>query len=69
MANLLLSVIGAFAEFERALTRERRRVARTLIRPPIGDSVKRQAMGTPEQVGGASLPRHAPIKEGEHMRA
>ena len=42
MANLMLSVMGAFAEFERALIKERQREG-------IAQAIRRGAMKTPPQ--------------------
>jgi len=49
MANLLLSVMGAFAEFERALIRERQREGIALAKKPGAYRGRKKAL-SPEQV-------------------
>jgi DNA invertase Pin-like site-specific DNA recombinase len=50
MSNLLLSVMGAFAEFERALIRERQREGIALAKKAGKYSKKRRAKLTPDRV-------------------
>ena len=58
MANLMLSIMGAFAEFERALIRERQREGIALAKQR-GAYRGRKKMLAPNQVDGHALPFQA----------
>jgi len=60
MANLLLSVMGAFAEFERALIRERQREGIALAKKRGAYRGRKKAL-SPEQV--VDLRRRATVGE------
>ncbi|PWV63463.1 helix-turn-helix resolvase-like protein [Plasticicumulans acidivorans] len=60
MANLMLSVMGAFAEFERALIRERQREGIALARQRGAHRGRKKALA-PERV--AALQRRTPAGE------
>ena len=60
MANLMLSVMGAFAEFERALIRERQREGISLAKQRGAYRGRKKAL-SPEQV--AELQRRATAGE------
>ncbi|MGJ0514813.1 MAG: recombinase family protein [Methylomicrobium sp.] len=57
MANLLLSVMGAFAEFERALIRERQREGIALAKQRGAYRRRKKALST-EQIEKLKANRH-----------